>query len=1159
MTSLKASVLSEPILVGRERELKELQHCLDLAVRGKGTTVFISGEAGSGKTKLIREFLSRAKEQGITALTGWCLSNAAVPYFPFFEAFNVYFSDKQIRENESDEDVTEWLKGPSQTGKPGIEQAISPQVWKDQTFAAVTKTLLAISAKKPVILFIDDVHWADSASLALIHYIARAISSEKVLLLVTFRSEQLTPDAEGRPHPLVETLRLMRREDLFKEIKIPALDPKDISEVAKSMLGGLPQPELGERLAEESQGNPLFVVESLRMLNETGGLVLFNDQWRLSVDELGIPPKIRDIVLQRAGLLLRSQRRVLEAASVIGEGFNVGILGSVLGLGSFELIETLDAIAKATSFVYCVGDLYWFDHSRSREAIYEEISPALKREYHAKVAETLEDTFKGSKLPLGEVAYHFAQAGNSDKAIEYALAAGHDALARWSNTEAVQHFDYVLKAVGDNPEHAEQRLSALEGLGDAFFTSCMFKEAGTIFEDLANISETGSVKLRALRKAIKSEHLFVGCTPHFRKLVEEAEQCAASDRLEGARFLMLKGLARMGFMSRSIDETIKDFVVALRIFEEEYSLWDTAEALHILGVQRARLGMTQEGLAESLRSISLYEELGDFRSQMKACFVAGLTLNNCMLSTEAFEMFAKVIEIDEAMKTRNYMQLTNANAFSSVLLANTGDFEKALAYSLKALEFSEKTDSAVAHGTVYSTLTMQYTRLGDLKNAEKYHKKLMKLPQETRHHILVPSAIANAVFFAGRNQWEESNRTFNEYFNWIKSNPSPPVLATAREIYAWALERQGRFEEAKVQLEESREIHRGGETMFEHTDLRAHLMVRRQAVVGEEFEMRLDLVNVSRKPGLLIEVQGLAPIGFEVKALLGDITVENHSIKMKKRKIDPFRVETIKLKLKASKPGTYTLNPEVTYLGEMNQIQTCKANSIAITAQSAKPRFEVLPGRISTGTEEIDTLLFGGIPEGYAVVLTAPPSDERDYLIRNFLEAGVKEEQTSFYVTTEAVGIESLLEKPGFYLFLCNPKPKIDVQDLPNVFKLRSKTDINNLNMALARESRGLQREGTLRRLCIEIVSDVLLRLGPEVARRWLSELIIDLGSKGFTILAVFDSSMHPVDQANAIINLFDGEINLTQTGVPPDCKKSVLIKKLRNQDYIKNPICLKT
>ena len=258
-SKLKSDVLVEPVLVGRERELEELESFLNMAVGGKGKTVFISGEAGCGKTRLVTEFLNKTKKQGITILTGWCLSNAAVPYFPFFEAFNAYFSSECTEENKQassqlhepkkdpsvlkgigpeEAEVTTWLMGPSQAEKLGKTRALSPQVWKDQTFAAVTKTLVAISAKRPVILFIDDVHWADSASLALIHYIGRTINSEKALLLATFRSEQLTPDYEGRPHPLVETLRLMRREDLFREIKIANLNKTSVSDLAKNMLGG---------------------------------------------------------------------------------------------------------------------------------------------------------------------------------------------------------------------------------------------------------------------------------------------------------------------------------------------------------------------------------------------------------------------------------------------------------------------------------------------------------------------------------------------------------------------------------------------------------------------------------------------------------------------------------------------------------------------------------------------------------------------------------------------------------------------------------------------------------------------------------------------------------------------------------------------------------
>jgi predicted ATPase len=130
----KSQVLAEPILVGREKELEELQSLLNLAIEGKGKTVFISGEAGAGKTRLLKDFLNKAREQGFTILSGWCLSNAAVPYFPFFEAFNAFFASEP---KSGAKDITEWLKGPHQAKKGGKPDEISPQVWKDQTFVAV--------------------------------------------------------------------------------------------------------------------------------------------------------------------------------------------------------------------------------------------------------------------------------------------------------------------------------------------------------------------------------------------------------------------------------------------------------------------------------------------------------------------------------------------------------------------------------------------------------------------------------------------------------------------------------------------------------------------------------------------------------------------------------------------------------------------------------------------------------------------------------------------------------------------------------------------------------------------------------------------------------------------------------------------------------------
>jgi len=166
---LKTSTLSEPVLVGRDQELQELKLLFDSAAEGEGNTVFVSGEAGSGKTRLTSEFLKTAKKNGAVILFGACLSNAAAPYVPFVEAFKSYFSQQEESQRIKDDaaEVNAWLTGAKQAEQTGKNRSLEPQAWKDLTFAAVTKALSLISASKPLILLIEDLHWADSASLSL--------------------------------------------------------------------------------------------------------------------------------------------------------------------------------------------------------------------------------------------------------------------------------------------------------------------------------------------------------------------------------------------------------------------------------------------------------------------------------------------------------------------------------------------------------------------------------------------------------------------------------------------------------------------------------------------------------------------------------------------------------------------------------------------------------------------------------------------------------------------------------------------------------------------------------------------------------------------------------------------------------------------------------
>jgi predicted transcriptional regulator len=222
----------------------------------------------------------------------------------------------------------------------------------------------------------------------------------------------------------------------------------------------------------------------------------------------------------------------------------------------------------------------------------------------------------------------------------------------------------------------------------------------------------------------------------------------------------------------------------------------------------------------------------------------------------------------------------------------------------------------------------------------------------------------------------------------------------------------------------------------------------------------------------------------------------------------------------------------------------------------------VLPGRINTGCDELDRLLFGGIPESYSVVLTSPSCDERDFLIRRFLETGAKEGSVTFNVTMDVGGVKNLAQSfpSSFYLFVCNPKADAIIESGPNVFKLKGVENLTDLNIALTSAFNRIETTSEKsRRACIEIVSDILLQHHAVNTRRWLAGLIPELKSNNFTTIAVMNSHMHSAEEVQAVVSLFDGEVEIfeKEAGVE-GVQRFLRVRKMYNQRYQENAILLK-
>ena len=344
---------------------------------------------------------------------------------------------------------------------------------------------------------------------------------------------------------------------------------------------------------------------------------------------------------------------------------------------------------------------------------------------------------------------------------------------------------------------------------------------------------------------------------------------------------------------------------------------------------------------------------------------------------------------------------------------------------------------------------------------------------------------------------------------------------------------------------------------FEHAEIQAKLLqLKKEIRVGEDFDLELQIVNMGKEPVLLTRVEEIFPSDFQLVAKPDYCDLVDTYLDMKGKRLEPLKTEEIKLTLKSFDIGTFQIKPRIVCVDEIgNQIfRGLDPFEIAVAEI-------VFPDRISIGCKEFDTLLLGGIPENYSVILTSPSCDERDLMIKRFLEAGAKEGQITFHITVELRGVENLAEdfQSNFHLFICNPKADMMVESLPNVYKLKGVSDLTDIDIALTRAFRKLDASSKgPRRACIEIVSDVLLRHKAVTTRRWLTELIPDLRSKGFTTLAVMNPLMHPPDQVHAILGLFDGEINIYEIETKTGSEKFLRIKKMYNKIYVERALSLK-
>ncbi len=464
--------------VGRSDESAVIAQAYKLATGGDRQVVLLGGEPGVGKSTLAAVAAALAAEQGAFVLYGRCDEDLFVPYQPWVEALGHLVA--HAPQDLLDEHVTE-RGGVLGRLVPGLERrtgtaaasSLDDGAERHLLFGAVADLLVRTAALAPLVLVLDDLHWADEPTMQLLRHVATTSAPQRLLIVGTFRDTEV-----GRGIPLAGALAALHREQGVTRIALRGFGDADLLALLETVAGHEIQASgvaLRDALMAESGGNPFFVTELLRHLSETGGLYQGDDGiWHVASDigRTGLPVSIREVVGSRVARLGPETERVLTLAAVIGRDFEVGLLAQVADVSENVIIDLCDAAVEAAVLRETGAiDRYTFTHALIERTLYDELSATRRARTHRAVAEALEEWCgedPGDRV--GELAFHWAHATrpqDAARAVHYARLAGRRALEQLAPAEAVRWFTDALANLPDEDRSSLDGVDLRIGLGEA--------------------------------------------------------------------------------------------------------------------------------------------------------------------------------------------------------------------------------------------------------------------------------------------------------------------------------------------------------------------------------------------------------------------------------------------------------------------------------------------------------------------------------------------------------------------------------------------------------------------------------------------------------------------------------------------------------------------
>ena len=717
--------------VGRREELERLRSVLARARAGDRELCFVAGDPGVGKTRLARELAAGAQADGWLVLYGHPQQENVVPFQPFVQALRHYVAHAPaavVRAQAGDgvgpelgrllPELHERLPGPMEP------EPADPDTARFRLFDATARLIFGIARERRLLLVLDDLHWADTPTLLLLRHLVESGERAPLVVLATSRESELGPDS-----PLVA----LREELAGERIVLEGLGGDEVRQLIAAWAGDEPPARFARDLWEETSGNPFFVRAILRHLNEAGVVEGGDLPAELSLERLGVPEGVREVIWRRLSRLGEETGRVLQAAAVAGREFPAALLVRATGRSPESVREALDEAAAARILTEVPGDdRHAFAHALVRDALYEDLSATTRVRLHLRIAEALEQLGDPDDH-LTELAEHFigaAVAAGPEKALEYAGRAAQRAVDQLAYEDAARHHQRVLDALELPPRARCDTLLALgeaqSRAGETDRARAAFKEAAGLAGALGSTERLESAAIGYARRFMEEpgvvDHELIG-------LLEQALEAGATrDSVTRVRLLgHLCGALYYADARERIDELSRAALeMAGRLGEPEAlayahnarrrALWRPEHLQERLAAAR---GIVENAEATGNRELALQGRGWLVVDLLEACDLDGMEEQ-----IDAFERGAKGL--------RQPLYEWNLRVWSAMRAAMTGELDRAEALSQEALAAGQRAESLTAphyFAVQLFSLRRDQGRLGELEAAaQEFVRRFPAIP-----------------------------------------------------------------------------------------------------------------------------------------------------------------------------------------------------------------------------------------------------------------------------------------------------------------------------------------------------------------------------------------------------------------------------------------------